>query len=176
MEKTDYISNREILGLTEAADGELRTAIFLACFAGLRFNEIVRLEWQDIDWARKVIRVSSLKTPEREIPIHPALEQRLVRWRGERVGMAAVIDPARAGRRLRSKLKRLGAALGAGLGFYDFRRWFVQVIAAEVGEKALADLCGHASRSIQLEYLRLRRHGRRRKTGSKRPGSRRKDR
>lgn len=164
MKKNKELSSRDLLGLFEVVDGELRTAILLAACAGLRRNEIIALKWRDIDWRRKVINVYSGKTRRpRKVPIHPALERRLMHWRQERLGEETVFNPVKVGWRLNTKLLRLGGVFGIRIGYHEFRRWFGQAILVEDGERAAADLMGHAQRDIQLEYAKGRRTRRRRK-------------
>ena len=75
-----FVERRVIDALVEhAPDAEWRLLIALARYGGLRNpSETLRLRWQDIDWAKKRIQVTSPKTkrhkPSRVIPLFPELE------------------------------------------------------------------------------------------------------
>lgn len=54
MNRYHYINEGQISGILTAADAELRLAILLASFAGLRFGEIADLKWTDVDLDQKL--------------------------------------------------------------------------------------------------------------------------
>lgn len=150
----------EINGLIAAADDELMMAILLGCCAGLRYREIMGLKWCDIDWERKVLSVRSGRTGRgREIPLHPALESRLSRWRRQsgHKCRANVFSPPSVSIQLKIRLRRLGEQLKVQrIGFNDFRRWFAVVAVRAVDLNSAAALLGHAPRTVQLRYAKAR--------------------
>lgn len=154
------ITASEITGMIAAADGELRMAILLGCYAGLRYGEILALRWCDIDWEKKILHVCSKNGGRgRQIPMHPALENCLSHWRfqlGPRRG-THVFSPPSVKVRLRLRLRRLAAQLKLqGVAFYDFRHWFALMVVRGVDLNSAAALLGHAPRTVQLRYVQAR--------------------
>ena len=75
---------RETFGVEEmdtlvaAATGEWKTVILLARYTGARQGDCVRMNWDHVDLARRVIRYSDAKTHKNYvIPIHHRLEEHL---------------------------------------------------------------------------------------------------
>lgn len=77
-----YVSVQEAEQMIELAD-DWRLPIALARFAGLRANEIKRLQWADVDLAQGAIsvtnpgRVNTTKKRARTVPIQPSLSAEL---------------------------------------------------------------------------------------------------
>jgi integrase len=66
----------ELTELLEASEGQARLAIALGAFTGIRSAEMLRLSWEDFNWAEEVIDLGSDKTKtasRRLVPIIPAL-------------------------------------------------------------------------------------------------------
>jgi integrase len=66
----------ELTELLEASEGQARLAIALGAFTGIRSAEMLRLQWQDFNWAEEVIDLGSDQTKtasRRLVPILPAL-------------------------------------------------------------------------------------------------------
>jgi len=66
----------ELTELLEASEGQARLAIALGAFTGIRSAEMLRLSWEDFNWAEEVIDLGSDKTKtasRRLVPILPAL-------------------------------------------------------------------------------------------------------
>lgn len=73
--KIVYLDEAERDTVAEAArqdpDG---LAVLIALYAGMRRAEIIRLEWEDVDWKRGLFCIHARKTESaREIPIHKKL-------------------------------------------------------------------------------------------------------
>jgi len=77
-----YVTREEIAAVISACpDADWRLLVALARFAGLRTpSESLSLKWQDIDWEKDRIRITSPKTEhhlgkgERWIPFFPVLK------------------------------------------------------------------------------------------------------
>lgn len=54
----DPFSPDEIDAILGACDGEMRNLFQFAFFTGLRTSELIALEWADIDWGKREVRVS----------------------------------------------------------------------------------------------------------------------
>lgn len=55
--EVDPFSEQEIAAILEHADGQGRNLVQFAFFTGLRTNELIALEWRDIDWVHSLIHV-----------------------------------------------------------------------------------------------------------------------
>ncbi|MEI8342927.1 MAG: tyrosine-type recombinase/integrase, partial [Verrucomicrobiota bacterium] len=66
----------ELAEMLAVADGGVKTAICIGAFAGIRQAEILRLKWEDFNWAEEVIDLGEDQTKtasRRLVPILPAL-------------------------------------------------------------------------------------------------------
>jgi integrase len=96
------LSPKQLADLLEAADEETKLYLALGAFSGLRSAELIRLEWQDVNFARGHIQVGKAKSKtatRRLVPIQPNLMQWLSPYQG-RTGF--VFRQSRQFRRVRS--------------------------------------------------------------------------
>jgi site-specific recombinase XerD len=76
-----YLSQDEINVLLAVCKGQLKIMVLIGLYAGLRSGEICQLEWQDIDLAKKLLRVANDETrttkskKTRYIPMNDVLIQ-----------------------------------------------------------------------------------------------------
>lgn len=154
--------------LNECRDGQWRTIIGLARFAGLRCpSEIVGLRWGDVDWERWRLTVRSPKTAEHEghgvrmVPIAPEL----------RPILQAAFDEAQEGsetvvprlRDARVNLRTTFLKLIARAGFKPWPRLFHNLRASCENDWAerfpghvVADWLGHSPAVAREHYLQTR--------------------
>jgi len=81
----DFYRPKELRALLDNSSGQLRAIIALQAFAGLRLQEALRLDWQDVFGIAGHIEVSSSKSKTRQrrlVEICPALEQWLAMYQG----------------------------------------------------------------------------------------------
>ena len=81
----DFYRPDELRALLDNADEEMRVVIALQAFAGLRLDETVRLDWNDVFGRPGHIEISSSKSKTRQrrlVEISPTLEQWLIPYRG----------------------------------------------------------------------------------------------
>lgn len=67
---------RELAELLEAAHGQVKLAIALGAFTGIRSAELLRLQWENFHWEEEVIELGSDQTKtasRRLVPMLPAL-------------------------------------------------------------------------------------------------------
>jgi len=86
----------QLARLFENGDEETRLYLALGAFTGLRSAELIRLEWQDLNFAREHIQVAKHKSKtatRRLVPIEPNLMQWLAPYRGK-VGRVFVSEHA----------------------------------------------------------------------------------
>jgi integrase len=146
----DVFSPEEVHAIVRAAASDQDAAIFLtAAFTGLRRGELVALRWRDVDFSRRLIRVTAsyseraLSTPKsgrmRSVPLLPPVAEALARLAAERDDADAddaLVFPGEAGgyldgsalyRRFKAALKSAGLR---SLRFNDLRHTFgTQVIS-----------------------------------------------
>jgi integrase len=162
------LSNLEIEHLIEAAAPHLRPILAVALFTGLRKGDILALRPEDIDFERRIVRLTAQKTAEAiEIPMHPILERIL------RGVLASSDEPrpyvfmsSRASRTtgqwtrftdvknaFRGALERSGLA-GQGFCFHDLRRTFASTLyRSGVPLLTVSRLLGHRSVKTTERYL-----------------------
>src|SRR6266516_4919937 len=86
----------QLAQLFKNGDEETRLYLALGAFTGLRSAELIRLEWQDLNFAREHIQVAKYKSKtatRRLVPIEPNLMQWLAPYRGK-VGRVFVSEHA----------------------------------------------------------------------------------
>ena len=80
------LTPKQLADLFEAADEEAKLYSRLGAFSGLRSAELIRLEWQDVNFDRAHIHVGKAKSKtatRRLVPIQPNLMQWLSPYRGQ---------------------------------------------------------------------------------------------
>jgi integrase len=112
----------EIRRLLKSADGYMQLTVELGLKCGLREQEIVFLEWADVDFKRKVLRVVSKPllgfkvkdSEQREIPVPRDLLRTLSDWRKKNPETRLVLPTAHGtpNRKLLRTLKRLAKRSG----------------------------------------------------------------
>jgi integrase len=86
----------QLAGLLESADQEANLYLAIGAFTGLRSAELIRLEWEDVNFARGHIQVAKSKSKtatRRLVPIQPNLMQWLAPYHG-RAGRIFVSEHA----------------------------------------------------------------------------------
>jgi integrase len=79
------LSPQQFAKLLQVADHETRPYWLIGGWCGLRSAELERLEWQDIDFERQLVEVSTAKAKtaaRRHVTIRPALKSWLAPYRG----------------------------------------------------------------------------------------------
>ena len=133
---------------------DMRLAIALAAFAGLRVAEIAHIDADDVDLNRNRITVRNGKGgKDREIPLHPSL-RRIIEPRCRKSGRLFQIKPETLSRSVAKYLRESGVDATA----HKLRATF----ATELAEVARGDvllvqtLLGHDSPSTTMSYIGLR--------------------
>ena len=76
----------QLAKLLAAGDEEANLYVVIGAFTGLRSAELIRLEWQDVNFARGHIQVAKSKSKtatRRLVPIQPSLTQWIAAYRGK---------------------------------------------------------------------------------------------
>ena len=146
-----------------------KVAILLAVLSGLRIEEIVKLEWRDIDFRERLIRVRGKGNKTRLVPLDAAIGKAVseVPHQGSHVLMRyygrAWAAYQTAG--LRARIKRLCLkAFGINpfdhtpngyKGVHAFRHTFGVIMQEQVGALETQALLGHESLSTTLRYSKV---------------------
>ncbi|MFC1491143.1 site-specific integrase [Nitrospinota bacterium] len=122
----------------------------------MRRGELFNLQWRDIDFRKRLVRVADSKNGEsREIPMNRTLEDTLKRipWRLDLV----FVFPGRTGRGLTNVRKRFMRALETAqiedFRFHDLRHTFAsRLVIRGVDLTTVKELMGHKSIEMTLRY------------------------
>lgn len=147
-------SKGEIEDILCEAPPHLVRALMLSYYTGLRpgQEELFRLAWHDIDWAREALLVRSAKKGGarfRLVPIHPAFVSLLRGWHAEDGGRYAHIINYK-GKPVTTVKTAFRAAKGrAGitrrLRLYDFRHAFATLALGDGADlKSTSEILGHS--------------------------------
>jgi len=164
----DYLSETECEILLNGATGEIKEMILLALKTGLRFGEIIALDWQDVDLERKMLSVSksiskglmgsTKSNRSRHIPLSQELYEMLVR-RTQKTGSIFTNQDGTPKKQIpcckalyracrRSKLR--------GIGWHTLRHTFASHLAQKgISLKAIQELLGHSNIQTTMRYAHL---------------------
>jgi integrase len=163
-------------------DDFYQTVVFsIMLMAGLRMREVMHLEWTDIDWEQKTLRVQSKPKwdhkvkdkEERDVPIPAPLLALLKKWRKEQPNHKLVVGTKtdKPNRKLLRTLKRTVYASGLNCGTCDgcrsdlhecahwwlhkFRATYItRLIRAGIDLRTVMSLSGHSDLASVMRYLR----------------------
>ncbi|MHA4868867.1 site-specific integrase [Duganella sp. PWIR1] len=157
------VSDAELVMIFDSiSDAPLKASILMAVLTSLRRGEVASLNWEDVDWVRKVVRLRKphsmrkTKVVEREIPLLPGalklLQDMGPQTKGLIFGMPAS-SVSQGWRKAADKAKIFDARL------HDCRREaisrLVELCQLSIHEVA-AGFSGHTDiRTLQKHYLRL---------------------
>lgn len=146
-----------------------KVAILLAVLSGLRIEEITRLEWRDIDFRERLIRVQGKGNKVRLVPLDSAIGHAVseLPQQGKQVLMRyyhrSWAPYQTAG--LRARIKRLCLkAFGINpfdqtpngyKGVHAFRHTFGVIMQEQVGALETQALLGHESLSTTMRYSKV---------------------
>ena len=150
-----------------------RLACLIAAHTGLRYGDVARLRWRDVDMAEGVIRVTPAKTARHgtrvAVPMAPELREAMSEALGsalldpELAGAAEWVLPGHAalygdqGRGAYDALNFREVLDAAGISgrytFHSWRHYFrTRLAAAGVGTETAMRLCGHTTREMSDRY------------------------
>ncbi|WP_420239205.1 tyrosine-type recombinase/integrase [Telmatobacter bradus] len=173
-------SREQIASILQAADPYMRLVVSLALKCGLRDQEIVHLEWRDIDWHDAVLRVRSKPvygfrvkdSEERDIPVQDDLLVELGAWRTkhEKSVLALGTKSDKPNRHLLRVLKSLAKKAGLNCGhceacassgqceqwtLHKFRRTYcTTLLRSGIDLRTAQAFMGHADMASTMRYLR----------------------
>jgi len=176
-----YLSPTEIAGLLAVVDerATAQTSFLLhaiAAYTGLRRGEVLRLRWDDIDYAAGTVRARSRKQSRRQtftaraVSLHPELAERLRAWqaacpRGQVVLQDPVtgeqMEPNRANRLFWQPMRGTPWCLDGKrnwfkVGFHTYRHSFASNLAcAGVDQRVIDEFMGHGTEEMRKRYRHL---------------------
>jgi integrase len=150
------LSAEEEQRLLGCSSDRLRPLITLALNTGMRLGEIVRLDWERIDWQRGVIRLVETKNGRgRAIPMNATVRAALQPLRGDGIPSGPVFGAERtvaAWQRHDFDRARAAAEL-ADVRFHDLRHTFAtRLVLSGVDLATVAKLLGHSTVMMTMRY------------------------
>lgn len=165
----------EIEALLEAVDGEEplerrdRALLELLYATGLRVGELVSLNWRDLDFESRVLRVLGKGGKERMVPFGRPAVAALVAWRDCWKSVRVIEDESqplflnhRGGRLSARSVRRVidraveKAALPAGVHPHTLRHTFAtHLLEGGADLRAIQELLGHSSLATTQRYTHV---------------------
>jgi len=162
-----FLTEEECKKLLEASDKWLYPIFYTFLNTGMRKSELENLEWSDVDFDRKKIKITvkdewSPKTNEREIPINDGLLEVLKNQRAKVKGSKYVFTDEGDGQiyknRLRKRLMTLTKKLGFGevTQIHALRHTFAShLVMKGVDLATVKKLMGHSDIDTTMIYSHL---------------------
>lgn len=158
-----YLEPEEIERLLEACDDPLapylRAIVVVALHTGMRFGEILRLRWGDLDLRHRLISITGTKNNERKtIPVNEILNEELMKLPRHLSSPYLFCHPdgtqiLRIDRSFHSALKRAGIE---GFRFHDLRHTFASHLAMRgVPLETIGASLGHKDPKMTRRYAHL---------------------
>lgn len=166
-EEAEYLSREEVAGLLDACPDHLRPLITVAVNTGMRWGELMALEWWDVDFERGFITVRDPKNREtRHVPMNAAVREALElhrRKQAEQVGgiISHVFANPETGKPWNDIRKSYRDALkDAGIDrrvtFHGLRHTAAShLVMAGVDLRTVGKILGHKTAQITLRYAHL---------------------
>lgn len=136
-------------------------------YTGMRFSELARLRWQDIDWERNQVTIYKAKDPQQSAKVrHASFPPTVRRMLEERKGKSGsdLVFPGKSGNVMNEvpdTFARVVEELGLNAGrdeehkivFYSLRHTFAtRLLEKGVHQFTLAELMGHSSIKTTKKY------------------------
>jgi site-specific recombinase XerD len=162
-----FLSEDECKKLLEASDQWLYPIFFTFLSTGMRKSELENLEWPDVDFDRRKIKIVvkddwSPKTNEREIPVNDGLMSVLKKQKAQANGSPYVFPDEEGGRIYKNRLRKRFMTLTKKLGFgeitkiHTLRHTFAShLVMKGVDLPTLKKLMGHSDIDTTMIYSHL---------------------
>ena len=145
------IGRADLRRLLDAAPHDLRRAIALGAYAGLRVAEVAALSWEDVDTEARRITVRGKGDKDRAVGLSPLLLDELLPVVGGNIVTAGKL-PYSAGA-LQRRVNRFIATQGVDGTFHNLRARFVTVALAHGAPLlSVSRAVGHASPTTTAIY------------------------
>ena len=154
-----FFSLEEINRILNAATGELRAAIFLLFQTGMRRDELIHLEWTDIDYKRNCLYVQpkadwNPKDYEaRAIPLNSQLKELLLSMENKGRYVITGYHPASLSRAFRRVLQKTGIK---NASLHTLRHTYAShLVMSGVDLATVRKLLGHSDIKTTMRYAHL---------------------
>ena len=145
-----YVTRSQLDTLLDALEPDLRRAVVLGAWAGLRVSEAAALTWQDVDLDARRIHVNGKGNKRRVVGVHPVLLDALLPDTGGNVVTAGGTPYNESS--LQRKVNRAIRRAGVAATFHQLRHRFGTLTYGITGDPiAVAAAMGHSS----LETTRI---------------------
>jgi integrase len=167
-QKYDFLSEIDCKTLLGSPNGIIGDMILIALRTGLRFGEIIALEWQDIDLDRRMLSVNKsiaqgvLGSPKSNRARHIPLSSDVFEMLGGRYQKIGFVFAGGDGKPLRQSfcgtvLHRICREAGLRkIGWHTLRHTFASTLVKKgISLKAVQELLGHSDIRMTMRYAHL---------------------
>lgn len=144
------IATADVHRLIDSTSGQVRRAVMLAAYAGLRVSEVAKVEGRDVEGGRLLV-VGGKGDRDRWIPLAPELAAELAG-----LGPGSIVG-ARHGDHVSQMIRTAMRRIGIAGRPHDLRHSFGTAAAEATGGNLVivAELMGHASMATTRGYVRM---------------------
>lgn len=147
-----FVGRADLTKLLEQLPGDLRRAVALGAYAGVRVSEAAFLDWNDIDVDSRRIIVRGKGDKERRVGLSSVLLDHLLPDTGGNVVRAG--QKPFSGHTLQMKVNAAFRAQGVDATFHKLRHGYgFRAAAAGVAPTSIARAMGHASLQSTMGYI-----------------------
>lgn len=156
--KERILSREEEDRLLETSIAHLKSILIVALNTGMRLGEILSLNWGQVDFEKKMIRVEKTKSGEiRYINMNTTLKEELKRIRAEGESTVYTFTNSKTGKPFTTVKTAFKAACRRagikGLRFHDLRHTFAsRLVESGVDLITVRDLLGHSTVKVTERY------------------------
>ena len=167
VKEADFLSKEEVTKLLAVCDERIRPLLLTAVYTGMRWGELMKLEWRDIDFERGFMTIRDPKNSEtRYVPMNPAVREALETHRKAQAQQAGgivstVFQNPETGKPWVNIRKPFSKALKHAkikrhIRFHDLRHTAAShLIMAGVDLRTVGKILGHKDLKMTLRYAHL---------------------
>jgi len=167
IDEADFLSREEVSALLDACADRIKPLLTLAVYTGMRWGELVGLEWRDVDLSRGFITLRDTKNHEtRHVPINKVMREMLTAHRKQQTekagGIVRLLFPNwRTGNPYVDIRKTFDKALDKAeitrhFTFHGLRHTAAShMVMAGVDLRTVGKILGHKTAQITLRYAHL---------------------
>ena len=167
VKESGYLEKDEVAALLQACGSRLRPVLVTAVYTGMRFGELMGLEWRNVDFERGFITLRDTKNSEtRFVPMNPAVKEALEDHRRRQAQETGSLVPLvfpnpRTGvpyKELRKGFRKAldDAGITRHIRFHDLRHTAAShLVMAGVDLRTVGKILAHKTAQITLRYAHL---------------------
>jgi len=154
-----YLTVNETLALIDASEGHLRPLIVTSIYTGLRWGNVRKLRWTELDFENSIINLEHSKNDEKLYPLPERVKSEIMKL--SRNGSPYVFinpDTGNPWQDLRKAFRRAKEKAGINRPFrvHDLRHSFASNLVMDGYDlKTVQELLGHRNISTTLRYSHL---------------------